>query len=85
MSSLAHTMRARLAAYLAGTATLKSVYDWLVAETWDIEQRHDPEAEALTYEIKGPLAEHSSGFISEDELRRLLRPLVAAVPVPASS
>lgn len=84
MSFLARDMRVRLARYLAGTTTLEAFYDWLVAETWDIEQRHDPEAEALTYEIKGRLAEHSSGYLSEDEVRLLLRPLVESIPVPAS-
>lgn len=85
MSFLANDMRARLAAYLDGVTTLEVFYDWLVANTWDIERRHDPEAEALTYEIKGPLAEHSSGSISEDEIRLLLRPLVASAPVPAAT
>ena len=82
-SPLAQTIHARLASYLARACSLDELKDWLVGETWDIEQRADTEAERLTYRIKHRLAEQSGGHITEDDGRRLLRPLIAAAPAPA--
>ena len=82
-SPLAQTIHARLASYLARACPLDEFKDWLVGETWDIEQRADTEAERLTYRIKHRLAEQSGGHITEDDVRRLLRPLVEAAPAPA--
>jgi hypothetical protein len=67
--SLAIAIRERVNSFLAGDLTLLQFQDWLVANTWDVEEQGDPHATDLTYEIKLALAEHSRGDISEDELR----------------
>jgi hypothetical protein len=67
--SLAIAIRERVDAFLAGDLTLPQFQEWLVANTWDVEERGDPHATDLTYEIKLALAEHSRGDISGHELR----------------
>ena len=41
--SLAVGIRERITAYLAGDLTRSQFQDWLVANTWDVEQRGDPQ------------------------------------------
>lgn len=81
-SPLVQDIQGRLARYLAGDSSLDEFKDWLVGETWEVEQRADAEAEKLTYRIKHRLAEQSGGHITEDALRRTLQPLVASAPAP---
>lgn len=78
-------IRDHLAGYLSGETSIDEFKDWLIPATWDIGERHDAAAEDLTYEIKLRLAEHSSGYIMEDDARRLLQPLVARSPAPVGS
>ncbi len=68
-------IRDHLASYLGGALTLDAFYDWLVATTWNIEQRHDPAAEALSYQVKLLIAEHSAGDLTEGELHHALSSL----------
>jgi hypothetical protein len=80
--SLAIAIRERVTAYLTGDLTRSQFQDWLVANTWDVEQRGDAQATDLTYEIKLALAEHSRGDISRTELHdRLRNAIKAAVPL----
>jgi hypothetical protein len=59
--------------------------DWLIGATWDIDAGGDPSAIALTYGIKLALAEHSSGYVAEDELRRELASLrTTTLPAPTA-
>jgi hypothetical protein len=67
--SLAVDIRERVIAFLAGDLPLPEFQEWLVANTWDVEEHGDPHATDVTYEIKLALAEHSRGDISGDELR----------------
>lgn len=78
-SSLELDLRDRLGRYLDGRASLDEFKDWLIGATWDIDVGDDPAAVALTYEIKLALAEHSSGYMAEDELRRELEALRTTV------
>ena len=80
--SLAVGIRERVTAYLAGDLTRAQFQEWLVANTWDVEQRGDPQATDLTYEIKLALAEHSRGDISRTQLQDRLRDAIkTAVPL----
>jgi hypothetical protein len=80
--SLAVDIRERVIVFLAGELTLPQFQEWLVANTWDVEQRGDPHATDLTYEIKLALAEHSRGDISPTELHdRLRNAVTTAVPL----
>lgn len=84
-SALAAEMRHRLSQYLSHETTLVEFSDWLSPIVWDIEERHDPEAEELAYDIYHPMAEQSGGYITEDDLRHALRPLLHPAPVTAAS
>lgn len=75
-SPLESAIRHQLRKYLTSEQSLDEFKDWLVGETWDIERRNDPAAEALTYEIKLRMAEQSSDDCTEADLKRLLRPLM---------
>ena len=80
--SLAVDIRERVTAYLAGELTRSQFQEWLVANTWDVEQRGDSQATDLTYEIKLALAEHSRGDISRTQLQDRLRDAIkTAVPL----
>ena len=85
MSALTNEIHDQLAKYLAGDTTLYEFSGWLAPVVWDIEERHDPEAEDLAYAVFHRMAEQSSGYISEDHLRRLLRPLLKPAPATAAS
>jgi hypothetical protein len=67
--SLAIAIREQVNSFLSGNLTLPQFQEWLVANTWDVEERGDAHATDVTYEIKLALAEHSRGDISGDELR----------------
>jgi hypothetical protein len=67
--SLVIDIRERVNSFLSGNLTLAQFQDWLVANTWDVEEHGDPHATDVTYEIKLALAEHSRGDISGNELR----------------
>jgi hypothetical protein len=73
---LSHAIREHIIAYLEGGETLLDLHSWLVGATWDIEDRDEPKAVDLTYEIKLALAEHGRGDISAADLRERLRDLV---------
>lgn len=74
--SLVYEIKSHLLDYLAGRNTLEEFEDWFVPETWDTE---DSEAEPLAAEVDLRLAEHTSGHLPEDELRREFA-LLAADP-----
>lgn len=80
--ALAEDIRARVLAYLAGDTTLRDFEDWLTEETWDVHS-HDPEAADVAYAVKRLIAEHTSGYRTEDDLKRSLVPLVQAAWVRA--
>jgi hypothetical protein len=67
--SLAIAIREQVNSFLSGNLTLPQFQEWLVANTWDVEDHGDAHATDVTYEIKLALAEHSRGDISGDELR----------------
>ena len=74
--SLAVDIRERVNSFLSGDLTLPQFQEWLVANTWDVEEHGDFPVTDLTYEIKLALAEHSRGDISQDELRERMRQAV---------
>jgi len=76
---LEHDIRVHLAGYLSGKTSLKQLEDWLVPATWDL--RPDPgcDAEQLSSRILLHIAEYDDGWLSEDALKDLLRPLAAVL------
>jgi hypothetical protein len=77
-SPLESAIRDQLAHYVTGQASLDEFKDWLLGATWTVDERAEPVAMDLTYDIQLSLAEHSSEGFSEAELRDRLRPLLRA-------
>lgn len=71
-------IRDRVAAFLVGEISLTELDRWLTANTWNIHQRGDTEAEGLTYALELRLAEHSIGHLGETELRHELSAFVSS-------
>lgn len=71
-SDLEQQICEHLRQYLANQISLEAFEEWLVPNTWNVEQAGDPAAENLAYDIEFLLAEHSSGQQTTEELRRLL-------------
>lgn len=82
-SPLESAIRDRLTHYLAGQASLDEFKDWLLGATWNVDDRDEPVAMDLTYDIQLLLAEYSSEGFPEADLRHQLRPLLK-VPVGSS-
>lgn len=69
-------IKEQLAQFLDGKNTLDAFEDWFVQNTWNIHLSGSAAAEALTFAIEESLSEHSSGHISEKELRQELSELI---------
>ncbi len=74
--SLDNDIRERLASYLLGEGSLEDFKDWFVPVLLEVDNSHNQKAINMAYEIELRLAEYSNAYWSEDELKRLLRPLV---------
>jgi hypothetical protein len=77
--SLESAIEERLTAYLAGAMTLEEFKMWLVSETWRPDRYQVPADLRLANEIKLALAEHSSGFRTDEELRGQLETKLSSV------
>ncbi len=83
--SLELAVREHLLGFLAGHTGPDYFKDWLVQVTWDSDEATDPVGRRFANEIKLRFAEHSGGFLSDDELRdallQLAGPSVTTVTV----
>jgi hypothetical protein len=75
MSQLEQSIRQHLVDYLAGQISLDDFTSWLVGATWNVASTESAGAAELTYSVELALAEHSSGLLSDEELRAELRAL----------
>jgi hypothetical protein len=69
MDHLEASIQQHLVAYLAGQTSLDDFTSWLVSATWNIGNTGDAGATELAYAVEFALAEHSSGLLTDDELR----------------
>lgn len=65
-----------VARYLNGRISLDTFEDWIVMNTWNIHLANDRKAESFAFAIEESLAEHSSGHISESQLKGELRAML---------
>jgi hypothetical protein len=77
-------IRVELVKYLANEQSLDDFEDWFVQHSWDMHKDSDLSAQRLAAAIEVPLAEHSNGHLSEEELRDQLRPYVVRYVVTLS-
>jgi hypothetical protein len=77
-------IRQRLAEFLADRLSLDEFEDWLVQESWNVQLSGDGAAERMVYAIELRLAEHSSGHLSVEDLRRQLVPFLQRYSVLVS-
>lgn len=66
---LADEVVARLRDYLAGRQTLDEFEDWLVVKSWNMHRDSPPDAQEAVGAVELALAEHSSGHLSDEQLR----------------
>jgi hypothetical protein len=72
-------IREKLSELLSGRLDLESFEDWLVQHSWNMHLDSDPAAQDLAAGVELALAEHSSGHLSDDELRQELHALPGQV------
>ena len=82
--SLEFAIHERLTAYLAAETSIDDFKSWIVAATWNSDQTQSPGIR-FANEIKLLLAEHSSGFRSDEELRDSLVELLSRVGATSAS
>jgi hypothetical protein len=69
-------IRERLIRFLRNEVSLGEFEDWLVQNSWNMHKDSEEAAQKLVSAIELRLAEHSSGHLSDCELRDELRPFV---------
>ena len=74
--SLDNDIRVKLASYLSGKISLEEFEDWFVSASWNVDKSENQVAINMVYEIELWISEYSDGFLDEDELKMLLRPIV---------
>jgi len=74
-------IREKLAEHLANQISLDQFVQWFVPATWEIEESGNILASELAHEIQLRLAEFSENHWTEEELRRLLSPLIESYSV----
>ncbi len=77
-------IRAQLALYLRGKNSLDQFEDWFAESSWNMHKDSSGEAQHLASQIELRLAEHSSGHLPEDELRKELRQHLIIFEMPLS-
>ncbi|MGH9358905.1 MAG: hypothetical protein ACRD1O_07005 [Terriglobia bacterium] len=70
-------IREWLSRLVAQEITLDVFEDWFVSNTWNIHRQGGDEAQKLAYAVELRLAEHSSGHLNSNGLRRELEPFVS--------
>jgi hypothetical protein len=71
----------RLADVLARVSSLDDFEDWFVQQSWNVHKSQDFDLQRLVYAVELRLSEHSSGHLSEEDLREELRGVLQRVPV----
>jgi len=74
-------IRGHLTGLLAGDESLDAFRRWFAASIWCIEQLADDETAELAFAVENRLAEYSSGYITETQLKHALLPLLEHHPV----
>lgn len=74
--SLDNDIRGKLASYLLDKFSLEDFKDWFIPVLLAVDHSENQNAINMAYEIELRLAEYSSGYWNDDELKQLLRPLV---------
>lgn len=71
-----HEIQLHLSRYLSNATTLEEFRNWFDDETWGLAAEPDSPTRQLAGEIELRIAEFTGGHLTEDDLRRLLMPLV---------
>ena len=70
-------LQTELSRYLGNETTLDEFRDWFDDETWGLAAEPDSPVRKMAGEIELHIAEFTNGHLPEQELRKLLRPLVS--------
>lgn len=75
-----HDLKNQMASFLSGGITLDAFDDWFAQASWNMHLDSEPEVQMLAAKIELLLAEHTSGHLSEPELRSALASALASSP-----
>ena len=75
-------IRTRVAAVLAGRASLHEFYDWFIPATWEVEKTGNPEAVRLTHDLVHLFSELTSGLLTRDEVKQALEAAASPATQP---
>jgi len=78
-----YAIREKVAQYLTGGISLDQFEDWLVQSSWNMHRGSDAQSQKLASAIELRLAEHSSGHLSEVDLRAELSGFVTKYVINA--
>jgi len=67
-------LRSRIAAYLWGSLPLDDFDEWFSASTWNMHRDSNVQAQEMAAAVELLLAEHSSGHLTDDDLKAKLQP-----------
>jgi hypothetical protein len=70
-------LQTALSRYLNNVTTLEEFRDWFDDETWGLAAEPDSPVRKTAGEIELRIAEFTNGHLTEQELRKLLRPLIS--------
>jgi len=74
-------IRNKVSEFVDGRLSLGSFYDWAAPLVWEGGSLGNPLADDLAGEIGLRLAEYTSGYWTEHELKSLLRPMSSEIEV----
>ncbi len=76
-TSLRQEIFDQLALYVGGERSFDAFQDWLIDALWRVDETGDVDAASLANRVENRIAEYTSGYCSEAELKQALRPLLA--------
>jgi hypothetical protein len=71
-----HELEAKILKYIAGSLPLDAFDQWFTAASWNMHQDSDAAAQLLAAEVELLFSEHSSGHLSDEDLKTRLWSLV---------
>jgi hypothetical protein len=76
ITSLRQEIVDQLTRYLSGERSFDAFQDWLITALWRVDESGDVDAAPLANRIEHRVAEYTSGYCTEPELKQALGPLL---------
>lgn len=79
MDDLQFQIRGQVIRFLSGEVGARTLYDWLIRTTWEVERRAPSQTAKLARGLQLLLEEYQHGDCNEEELKGELRGLIGIV------